>query len=106
MDSLSERLFERRIVLVAGRLDDALATRAAAELLSLDAAGAAPIELHVDSRDGTLEAAFVLIDALDGLRAPVRAWCRGETGGPAVGVVAVAAHRAAGPHARFRLAQP
>jgi len=97
---------ERRIVQVAGRLDDALATRAAAELLSLDAGGVEPIELHVDSRDGTLEAAFMLMDTLDGLRAPVHAWCRGETGGPAVGVVAVAAHRTAAPHARFRLAQP
>ncbi len=103
---LQERLFERRIVLVTGRLDDAVAARAAAEIMSLDAAGGEPIELHVDSPDGTLEAAFVLMDTLDLLRAPVRAHCRGETGTPAIGVVAVAGHRSAAPHARFRLAQP
>ena len=80
--------------------------RAAAELLSLEAGGDDPIELQVDSPDGTLEAAFLLMDTLDGLRAPVRAHCRGQAGGPAVGVVAVAGHRSAAPHARFRLVQP
>jgi ATP-dependent Clp protease, protease subunit len=101
-----ETRFERRIVLVTGHLDELLATRVAAELMSLDAAGAEPIEVHVDSRDGVLEAALVLIDTLDGLRAAVRAHCRGEAGGPAVGVLAVAGHRSAAAHARFRLAQP
>jgi ATP-dependent Clp protease protease subunit len=103
---LHATLFERRIVLVTGRLDDALAARAAAEIVSLEASGEEPIELHVASPDGTLEAAFVLIDTLDLLRAPVRAHCRGEAGGPAVGIVAVAGQRSASPHARFRLAQP
>ncbi len=91
---------------MAGRLDDAVAARAAASLLSLDAAGAGPIELHVDSPDGTLEAAFVLIDTLGHLRAPVSARCRGQIGSPAIGVVAAAGDRSASSHARFRLAQP
>jgi ATP-dependent Clp protease protease subunit len=103
---LPAKLFERRIVLITGRLDDAVAARAAAEIMGLEAAGDEPIELQVDSPDGTLEAAFVLIDTLDGLRAPVRAHCRGAAGGPGVGVVAVAGDRSAAPHARFRLAQP
>jgi ATP-dependent Clp protease, protease subunit len=106
MDWLPEHLLARRIVLVTGRLDETAATRTAAALLSLDAAGDAPIELHVDSPDGTLEAAFVLVDTMDHLRAPVRARCRGTVGTPAVGVVAVAVHRAAAPHARFQLVQP
>lgn len=103
---LQERLFERRMVFVTGRLDDAVAARAAAELMTLDATGDGPIELSLDSPDGTLEAAFVLIDTLDLLHAPVRAHCRGQAGGPALGVVAVAAQRSASPHASFRLAQP
>jgi ATP-dependent Clp protease, protease subunit len=32
--------------------------------------------------------------------------CRGMVGGPTVGVVAIARHRSASPHARFRLGQP
>jgi ATP-dependent Clp protease, protease subunit len=99
-------LHERRIVLVTGRLDDAMAARAAAALMSLAAASDAPIEVHVDSPDGTLEAAFVLVDLLGAVRAPVRALCRGRVGTPAVGVVAAAGHRVAAPHTRFRLAQP
>jgi hypothetical protein len=59
---LQEKLFERRIVLVTGRLDDDLAAEAAAAVMTLDAIGDEPIELHLDSPDGTLESAFVLID--------------------------------------------
>jgi ATP-dependent Clp protease, protease subunit len=103
---LSETLHERRIVLLTGRLDDALATRAAAALMSLDAAGARPIELHVDSPDGALEAAFLLVDTVGALRSPVAARCRGLVGTPSIGVVAAAGHRSASPHARFRLTQP
>jgi hypothetical protein len=62
---LQEKLFERRIVLVTGRLDADLAAEAAAALMTLDAIGDEPIELHVNSPDGTLESAFVLIDTLD-----------------------------------------
>ncbi len=103
---LQEQLFERRIVLVTGRLDDDAAARAAAALLALDAGGDRPIELHLDSPDGALGAAFVLIDMADALRSPLRVLCRGQVGGPAVGVVAAADHRAAAPHARFHLSQP
>jgi ATP-dependent Clp protease, protease subunit len=103
---LHETLYERRVVLVTGRLDDGVAARAAAALVSLDAAGDAAIEVHVDSPDGTLEAAFVLVDTLGMIRAPGRALCRGVVGTPGIGVVAAAGHRVALPHTRFRLAQP
>jgi ATP-dependent Clp protease, protease subunit len=46
---LQEQLFERRIVLVTGRLDDEAAARAAATPLALDAREDRPIELHLDS---------------------------------------------------------
>ena len=103
---LQEQLFERRIVLVTGRLDDDAAATAAATLLALDARGNRPIELHLHSPDGALGAAFVLIDAADGLRSALRVLCRGQVGGPVIGVVAAADHRAAAPHARFHLCQP
>jgi ATP-dependent Clp protease, protease subunit len=103
---LQEQLFERRIVLVTGRLDDDVAARAAAALMALDAAGDRPIELHLDSPDGTLGAAFVVIDTVEALRAALRVRCRGQVGGPAIGIVAAADHRAAAPHTRFHLSQP
>jgi ATP-dependent Clp protease protease subunit len=103
---LEDRLFERRIVVVTGRLDDDAAARAAAALLALDALGERSIELHLSVADATLDAAFVLIDTVDALHSPLRVLCRGRVGGPALGVIASADHRVAAPHARFSLSQP
>jgi Clp protease len=100
---LQEKLFERRIVLVTGWLDADLAAEAAAALMTLDATGDEPIELHLDGPDGTLESAFVLIDTLDLLHVTLRAHCRGQVGGLAIGVAAATDHRSASPHTRFRL---
>ena len=105
-DWLRAQLFERRIVMLTGPIDRARATEVEAQLIALDGAGDAAITLHLDSADGELEAAFVVMDAIDGLRAPVNVLCRGQIGGPAIGVVAAADHRIATPHARFRLSQP
>src|SRR6266850_1683501 len=96
---LQEKLFERRVVLIMGWLADAA-------LMALDAAGDTPIELHLDSQDGALTSAFVVIDAIDLLHAAVRVHGRGQVGGPALGVIAAAAHRSATAHTRFRLLQP
>lgn len=41
----------------------------------------------MDSPDGTLEAAFVLIDTLGMIWTPIRAQCRGLVGTPAVGTL-------------------
>jgi ATP-dependent Clp protease protease subunit len=103
---VQQKLLGRRIVLLTGWLDEHVASEGAAALMTLDATGDEPIDLHLDSPDATLDAAFVLIDTLDALRAPVRVHCRGQVGGPAIGVVAAADHRAAMPHTRFRFGQP
>jgi ATP-dependent Clp protease protease subunit len=103
---LDEKLFERRTVLVTGRLDDDVVATAAGALLALDAGGNRPIGLHLDSPGGTLGAAFVLVDTIESLHSELRVLCRGQVGGPAIAVVSAADHRAAAPHTRFRLAQP
>jgi ATP-dependent Clp protease protease subunit len=103
---LRAQLFERRIVFVTGEVDDAVAGDVAAQLMALDASGDGPVELRIDSPGGTLDAAFVLIDTIGLLRAPVHAICIGRAEGTAVGVFAAAEQRRAAPHARFRLCQP
>ena len=103
---LEEQLFGRRIVLVRGRLDDGAAAKAAAALLSLQAAGDQPIEMHLDSADGDLTSVLGLIDTLELLALPLRILCRGQVGGPVIGLLAGGDHRMATPHARFHLAQP
>jgi ATP-dependent Clp protease, protease subunit len=103
---LEERLFDRRIVMLQGPLTSPLASRTAAALLTLDAVGPDPVELHMRCPDGELDAVFAIIDALDLMHAPVRALATAEIAGGAVGVYAVAPERRAFPHARFRLAEP
>lgn len=103
---LQERLFERRIVFVTGRLDDALAAQATAQIVALDAAGDAPIEVVLNSGDGTLEAAFAVVDVIDAARVTVRVQCQGQVSGPAIVLLAAADDRVATPHTTFRLMAP
>ena len=103
---LQANLFDRRQVFLTGQLDSKLATALIAQLMTLDALAADPIALFLDSPDGTLEAAFTLVDTLKLLRSEVRAHCLGRLGGPSVAVLAVADRRSASPNARIRLAQP
>jgi ATP-dependent Clp protease protease subunit len=105
-DWLQEKLFDRRMVFVTGRLDAALAAQTAAQIMALDASGDEPIDVFLDSGAGTLEAAFVLIDAVDSAQATVRGHCRGQVGGAAIGVAVAADHRIASPHTTFRLTAP
>ena len=104
---LDERLFDRRIVLLRGRLDSAMANQVAGALLVLDLAGTdEPIQLYLSAPDGELAAAFAVVDAIDAVRAPVHAVVTSEVGGAAIAVLAAAEHRIAFKHARIRLAEP
>jgi len=103
---LQDKLFERRLVLVTGRLDDTLAAQAAARVMALDAADDAPIDVVVDSGDGSLEAALVIIDVIDTVRAPIRVQCLGQVKGAALGVAAAGDERSASPHTTFCLSAP
>jgi len=106
VESLRGRLLGQRVTFVSGPLDHAAATRAAMEIMTLDASGDDPIHLQIDSPGGELEAAVALMDVIELAGVPVRVTALGLVGGPAVGVVAVAHHRMATPHTRFRLNEP
>src|SRR6266566_4821235 len=103
---LYERLLAQRIILVHGRLDDPAATTLAAQLLTLDAEGIDPIQLHLRVSETEPQAAVTVIDVLDQMLAPVRATVLGEIGGASLGVLAAAPLRRAAPHATFRLTEP
>jgi ATP-dependent Clp protease protease subunit len=103
---LEERLFDRRIVILAGPLTGPVASHAAAALLTLDALGGEPVQLHLASPDGELAAAFAVVDVVDAMRAPLHAVVTTEVGGAAVAVLAAADRRLAYRHARIRLAEP
>jgi len=105
-DKLYERLLEQRIVLASGVLDDAAATRLSAQLLTLDAEGAGPIRLELQNLQADLTAALTLMGVLDVVRAEIQAFAGGETGGPALGVLASCPRRLAYPNASFTLSEP
>src|SRR4030095_11812873 len=83
-----------------------VATGIAAALLTLDAAGPAPVQLHVASPGGELGAALSIVHAIDSVAAPVHAVVPSEAGGAVLAVLAAAEQRSAYRHARFKLAEP
>lgn len=103
---LEERLFDQRIVMIRGQLTQQAATGIAAALLTLDAAGPAPVQLHVASSGGELSAAYAVMDVIDAMAAPVHAVVTSEAGGAVLAVLAAAERRSAYRHARFKLAEP
>lgn len=105
-DWLQERLFDKRIVVVRGRLDHGQASQVAAQLLALDAAGNDPVELHIDCPDADIGATLLLMDTLDLAGSPVHAIAAGQVGGAAVGLLVAADRRFALPHCRFWLTEP
>jgi ATP-dependent Clp protease protease subunit len=100
---LRARMFDQRVVIATGTLDDEFAGRVAAELMTLDASGDDVVRLLLNSTQGTYLGAFAVIDVIDLLGVPVHATCIGRAEGPALGVLAVAARRFVLPHARLRL---
>jgi len=103
---LEERLFDQRIVMVRGPLTAQAASGIAAALLTLDAAGPQPVQLHVASGGGDLNAAHAVIDVIDAMSAPVHAIVTSEAGGAVLAVLAAAEKRSAYRHARFRMTEP
>ena len=102
---LADRLLARRIVVLTGPLGRDEAGDAVARLMLLDADADEPIQLHLTCPDGDLDAALVLAETVDLLRAPVTAILRGTVGGPPLAVVAAADHVQAQPSLHPRAAR-
>ena len=105
-EALARRLFEERVVVLHGPLDDLSVTRVSAELMTLDADGDEPVTLRVDCGEASLGPSLTLMDVIELMGVPVRALCLGQVGAGAVGVVAVCAQRGALPSTRFSLYEP
>lgn len=105
-DWLEGYLFDRRIVVVRGPLDTAASTRAATELMTLDASGDEAVTVQIDSEGGPLGAALTLVDVIGVLGVTVKVLCMGRVEGTAVAVAAGGHRRTALPHTRFRFGDP
>ncbi|MDA8266357.1 MAG: ATP-dependent Clp protease proteolytic subunit [Actinomycetota bacterium] len=105
-DWLEGHLFDRRTLVLRGPLDDARATRVAAQLMTLDATGDDAVHIQLDCAGGSLEAAFAVADVIDALGVPVHVTCLGRVEGVAALVAAVCGHRRTAEHTTFRLQDP
>jgi len=99
-----ERLLAQRRVLIRGRLDSDVATRAAAELMALDADSTRDIELIVNSPGGPIADVLAVLDVVGLVRARVATTCFGQASGTAAAVVACGTgRRRATPNATLSL---
>lgn len=105
-DWLAERLFDRRIVSLTGRLDAEAVNRAAASLALLDASGDDEVQLWLHGVDADVDAAATLLDTLDLMGVRLHVHCRGDVRGTAIALLAPADRRTAAAHATFHLREP
>ena len=103
---VADRLLGQRVIVVGGRLDDAVASRVAAQLLLLDSHDADPITVHLACADADLEPSLALAGAIDLVESPVHAVVRGTLRGPAIAVLCAAQKRTAHRHTMFILLSP
>jgi ATP-dependent Clp protease, protease subunit len=97
-----DHLFDRRVLLVGGVLDDAATSELAARLMTLDALGDEPIELRLGTCEGSFESALVVLDILDVVGVEVRTVGFGTIQAGPVGILASGARRALARHARLQ----
>jgi ATP-dependent Clp protease protease subunit len=93
-------------VLASGLLDDEVAARLSAQLLTLDAEGDKPIRLELQNLRAELSAALTVMGVLDVVGVAVHACVSGEINGPALGVLACCPRRSGYPNASFALTEP
>jgi ATP-dependent Clp protease protease subunit len=100
----TDRLFERRTILLGGRLDAVAVTQLCAQLMALDGRSPDDVELIVNSPGGPVTEIAAVLDVMELMRARINVTCTGVAEGTAAALVACASgHRRAGPNARLRL---
>lgn len=104
---VADRLLDQRVVLVNGRLDDALTDHVSRQLLLLGSTDPdRPIELHLSCREAELSASVALATAIDLTHADVHTIVSGMLGGPALAALCASAKRAAHRKASFIFSLP
>jgi ATP-dependent Clp protease protease subunit len=105
-DSLRQALLQQRILLISGPIGQEEASELSATLMALDALGDGPIEIRLNGRSESLEAAFALMDTIDALGVPINATVAGAAAGTMVGPLAVCQRRRIGTSGSIELREP
>jgi ATP-dependent Clp protease protease subunit len=100
----TQRLFDRRRILVSGPLDSRAAQELCAQLMALDGASAQVVEVVLNSPGGAITELSVVLDVVELMRAPVAITCVGTARGTAAILLACGSgRRRAGSHATVSL---
>lgn len=92
-DDPFQRLFDQRTVFLRGRLDEAAATRLAAELMTLDGMSGRDLQVLINSPGGPLADVLPVLDTMALLRSTVHTTCIGQALGTAAAVLACGSGR-------------
>ncbi|MGH7460395.1 MAG: ATP-dependent Clp protease proteolytic subunit [Longimicrobiales bacterium] len=107
-DSLRERLFNARTLVISGEINQQLAAHVIAQLIALDAQSAQPITVFINSQGGHVESGDTVHDIVRFVRAPVRMVGTGWVASAAahIYIAAPRERRYCLPNTRFLLHQP
>jgi ATP-dependent Clp protease protease subunit len=108
-DAVLDRLFDERVVYLAGEVDDAVAHRVTAQLLLLAADDPdRDITLYVNSPGGSVTAGMAIYDTMQLVAPDVATWAVGLAAsmGQFLVTAGAAGKRHALPHARIMMHQP
>jgi ATP-dependent Clp protease protease subunit len=107
-DALIERMLETRTILLSGQVNKDLAERVVRQMLLLEAKGADPIKVMIDSPGGDVDAGYAIFDMARFIRPQV--WMIGmglvASAGALILLAAPRERRVALPNSHFLIHQP
>ena len=107
-DTLRERLFKSRSLIITGEINDKLAAQVLAQLIALDAESDKPIIVYINSQGGHVESGDTIHDVIRFIRSPVTMVGTGwvASAGALIYIAAPRERRYCLPNTRFLLHQP
>jgi ATP-dependent Clp protease, protease subunit len=107
-NSVKERLFKARTLIISGEVNQRLAANVMGQLLAMDADGSSPITIFINSQGGHVESGDTIHDIVQYIRAPVRMIGTGwvASAGALIYVAVPLEQRYSLPNTRFLLHQP
>lgn len=107
-DTLRERLFKARALIITGEINEKLTGQVLAQLIALDIESNQPITVYINSQGGHVESGDTIHDVVKFIKSPVRMVGTGwvASAGALIYIAAPRERRFCLPNTRFLLHQP
>jgi ATP-dependent Clp protease, protease subunit len=107
-ESLRERLFKSRTLIISGEVNQQLAAQVISQLLAMDTESSKPVTIYINSQGGHVESGDTIHDIIRYIKSPVRMVGTGwvASAGALIYVAAPRERRFCLPNTRFLLHQP